>query len=147
MTTEASLEELERLAREATPGPWELQDGSSWRRIGTRDGNGNVLCPYNSPSDQHPDLCAGRGEDVYANLRFIVAANPSAVLSLLSRVKELEGALMRLETANDALCAKRSRATYLAMIDNDGCGDELLALDNARDLARSALHPEGGGHG
>lgn len=68
----ASLREL--LAR-ATPGPWQLQDGCSWRRIGTAGRDGNVLCPSTySRDDNHPDLTAGKGEDLYANLRLIVAA-------------------------------------------------------------------------
>lgn len=70
----AALARLRELLGKATPGPWELQDGCSWRRIGTRDGDGTVLCPTNSSHDRHPDLTCGRGEDLYANLRLIVEA-------------------------------------------------------------------------
>lgn len=77
-----------RLAR-ATPGPWQLQDGCSWRRIGTQGHDGNVLCPSTySRSDRHPDLCAGKGEDIYANLELIVEAVnalPAILTALESR--------------------------------------------------------------
>jgi hypothetical protein len=84
------LDELERVAREATQGPWELQDGCSWRRIGTRNGNGDVLCPYNSRTDNHPDLCAGRGEDVYANLRHMTTFDPPTILTLIAAARPAE---------------------------------------------------------
>jgi hypothetical protein len=51
----------------------------------------------------------------------------------------LREALARLEAANEALAAKRSRETYLRMIDVDGAADELLGLDQARYAARAAL--------
>jgi hypothetical protein len=101
--SDLKLEEWERIAREATPGPWELQDGCSWRRIGTRWHDGNVLCPTNHPTDHHPDLCAGRGEDVYANLRHITTFDPPTVLSLLSALKEAREALRPIAKIADHL--------------------------------------------
>ncbi len=83
------VDELERLDRMATEGPWELQDGCSWRRIGTPGKDGNVLCPSTySSTDKHPDLTAGRGEDLYANLKLIIALRnnlPDILASLRSR--------------------------------------------------------------
>lgn len=87
----ARLRELRALA---TQGDWQLQDGCSWRRIGTREHNGNVLCPSTySSTDNHPDLIAGRGEDVYANLRLIVElvnAFPLLATALEQQKAEIE---------------------------------------------------------
>ncbi len=69
-----ALTKMRELSERATAGRWEIQDGCSWRRIGTRGHDGNVLCPTNHPGDHHPDLTAGRGEDCYANLQLAVAA-------------------------------------------------------------------------
>ena len=92
--TEERRAELRAKAEAATQGQWELQDGSSWRRIGVRgEQDGNVLCPCNPSSDRHPDLCAGRGESIYDNLRFIVAAQPATVIELLDHITALEAAL------------------------------------------------------
>lgn len=82
------LDALEKLADEATPGPWIVQDGCSWRRIGTRHGDGDVLCPTNHHRDNHPDLTAGRGHDTYANLNFIAAANPATIKALIAELKD-----------------------------------------------------------
>lgn len=84
------LDALEKLADEATPGPWIVQDGCSWRRIGTRHGDGDVLCPTNHHRDNHPDLTAGRGHDTYANLNFIAAANPATIKALIAELKALQ---------------------------------------------------------
>jgi hypothetical protein len=70
----------------------------------------------------------GDGSDSYKEFARLFAAAPALV-----------EALQELEDANDALCAKRSEETYLRMIDADRCGDELEALDDARDKARAAL--------
>lgn len=83
------VEKLKGLLAKATPGPWELQDGCSWRRIGTRGRDGSVLCPDTySREDRHPDLTAGKGEDLYANLTLIVEA-VNALPSLLSALEAL----------------------------------------------------------
>lgn len=87
------LDALENLADEATPGPWMVQDGCSWRRIGTRHGDGDVLCPTNHHRDNHPDLTAGRGHDTYANLHSIAAANPATIKSLIAELREARGLL------------------------------------------------------
>jgi hypothetical protein len=70
--TEVKVAELRELLAKATPGPWEIFDGCSWRRIGNRDDDCAVLYPYNA-KDGHPDL-ASRGANTHANLKLIVAA-------------------------------------------------------------------------
>lgn len=90
------VEKLKALQKWATPGPWEIHDSCSWRRIGTARHDGNVLCPTNSRTDNHPDLTAGRGEDLQANLGLIVGAVNAlpqlldAIELLSSQVEELK---------------------------------------------------------
>lgn len=54
-------------------------------------------------------------------------------------VERLRAALEALETACDNLCATRSKATYLRMIDEDGASEALVRLDDARREARAVL--------
>ena len=85
------LEELKRLARNATPGAWTVQTGNSWRRIGS-SGDGDVLCPAKHPHDGWPDLAGPMG-----NLQYIAAANPDAVLGLISTIESLQAKVAELE--------------------------------------------------
>ena len=79
------IEELKRLALAATPGPWIVQTGCSWRRIGTPGGDGDVLRPVKNQHDGWPDLAGPM-----ANLEFIAAANPQAVLALTAQIETLQ---------------------------------------------------------
>jgi hypothetical protein len=68
-------------ASKHTPGPWVLQDGCSWRRIGTAGPlghDGNVLRPFVA-RDGHPDLVVSQAD----------AALICAAPSLLSALQEL----------------------------------------------------------
>jgi len=78
----ARIAEIRKRLAEASPGPWELQDSNSWRRIGSHWGDGNILRPTNHPRDNHPDLDA-----TYETLRFIAAA-PEDIRFLLSLISE-----------------------------------------------------------
>lgn len=82
--TRGRLDELERLAQHAqrnAPGPWQKQDGCSWRRIGRRfGGDGDVVCPTNHHRDAYPDLIAPDGV-----LDYIAAASPDVVLRLIAQ--------------------------------------------------------------
>ena len=77
-----TLDELERLARAATPGPWHVQDSNSWRRIGTDRIDGAVVCPINQRHDGHPDLGARRDD-----LDYIAACSPDVVLKLIETLR------------------------------------------------------------
>ncbi len=77
--------ELRRLARAATPGPWRVQTGCSWRRIGTDSGDGDVLRPCTHPHDGWPDIVAPA-----ENLKYIASANPKAILALLDEIDQLK---------------------------------------------------------
>lgn len=107
-----TLSDLRKLADRATPGPWHVQDGCSWRRIGTRWGDGDVICPITQRVDNHPDLHAKRDD-----LEYIAACYPAIILSLIEvaesakavsvmlplsysddRVKQFDSALARLSS-------------------------------------------------
>ncbi len=77
--------ELRRLAKAATPGPWRVQTGCSWRRIGTDSGDGDVLRPCTHPHDGWPDIVAPA-----ENLKYIASANPQAILALLDELDRLK---------------------------------------------------------
>lgn len=71
--TDSGIEPLRDLSERATPGEWEVFDGSSWRRIGVRHGDDcAVLYPTNHRHDRHPDFDSRDGR-LYDNLAFIVA--------------------------------------------------------------------------
>jgi hypothetical protein len=75
--------------RHATlPVEWQLQTSNSFRRIGTTYGDGDVLCGTKHPIDGHPDLLAASGV-----LDYIIAAQPSVVLSLLDDIDALTSKL------------------------------------------------------
>lgn len=135
------LDALAELARKATPGPWKVYDGSSWRRIGTvgaRYDDGAVLQPYVA-SDGHPDMCAGRGQDTYANLNYIAALDPQTVLALIDLARraaipsergpvEVDGEpIMALYDGSDPVMAN------LEHLSRDG-----YATDSQRATARAA---------
>ena len=122
-----------------------------WRSKEFGENLANSFLPY----EELPEACR---ESLYAEASAALSATPigalteerdaASKLAILFKAllddaneeaRELRDALQRLESANDALCAKRSRETYLAMIDNDKCTDELEELDAARRDARSAL--------
>ncbi|MCD2910693.1 ead/Ea22-like family protein [Pseudomonas aeruginosa] len=80
--------ELRRLAEAATPGPWRVQTGCSWRRIGTDSGDGDVLRPCTHPHDGWPDIVAPA-----ENLKYIASANPKTILALLDQIDGLSDEL------------------------------------------------------
>lgn len=77
--------ELRRLAKAATPGPWRVQTGCSWRRIGTDSGDGDVLRPCTHPHDGWPDIVAPA-----ENLKYIASANPKTILALLDEIDQIK---------------------------------------------------------
>lgn len=56
-----ALPELLELEARATPGPWSLWTGCSWRRVGSDATGGEVITPTNHPIDGHPDLLFPNG--------------------------------------------------------------------------------------
>lgn len=88
--TSAELDELERLAKAATPGPW-FQTGAPWFRdgsgvlAGSPDGNVAYLIAdtddFGLPRDEYEGFPLGGKEDDAA---YIASANPATILRLLS---------------------------------------------------------------
>jgi hypothetical protein len=81
------IDEIRKRLDAATPGPWEIHDSCSWRRIGTPGRDGNIVCPTNHPVDRHPDLLAK-----LADLSLIANA-PSDLAFLLAEVERYKKAL------------------------------------------------------
>ncbi|UGA37757.1 hypothetical protein JOS77_28050 [Chromobacterium haemolyticum] len=90
MITKEQMADLERLARAASPGPWECQTSNGWRRVGTTAAN-------RGRSDG--DVVANDAASP-ANMAYIAAANPAMALWLVARIAELEkdlvGAFVRI---------------------------------------------------
>ncbi|WP_367875400.1 ead/Ea22-like family protein [Pseudomonas aeruginosa] len=125
--------ELRRLARAATPGPWRVQTGCSWRRIGTDSGDGDVLRPCTHPHDGWPDIVAPA-----ENLKYIASANPKAILALLD---EIDGMRSRLEiderTPHDGIACRDETIKVL----DEKC-DRLKAENEALRGALQAVQAE-----
>lgn len=84
-TTKEQREELKRLAGEATPGPWQSDDGDKTVVTLAYDPDG----PCYSPDDNY--FVVGYDEDHRAgDMRYIAKANSAAVLALLHDVEAAE---------------------------------------------------------
>ena len=109
--------------RAALPADWLLQTSNSFRRIGTHDGDGDVLCGTKHPIDAHPDLLAAPGV-----LDYVIAAQPRAVIQLLDDVDAMEDKLHRTRTFAEKLLAMTKRfAVELAAV-NEKDGAEVRAV-------------------
>ncbi len=84
------LDHLEKLAKAATPGPWEINKAWNWRRDRTA-----VIAPEKCSvaSTYHDDLDTGE-----ANGAYVAAANPKTILALIDRIRKLSAVS---EDAND----------------------------------------------
>ncbi|WP_368373406.1 ead/Ea22-like family protein [Pseudomonas aeruginosa] len=125
--------ELRRLAKAATPGPWRVQTGCSWRRIGTDSGDGDVLRPCTHPHDGWPDIVAPA-----ENLKYIASANPKTILALLDEIDGLLAQHGRDSAELRALCqarddAKKERDRLKA--ENEALLMGMRAILNAYDYA------------
>lgn len=103
------LDALEKLAREATPGPWEIE-------YGTGDDEGEVYGLRARLGERLIETDTGIYPPRRRDAAFIAAANPSTVLALVARVRELEAiaALFHRATcfrADCALCAHPTKET------------------------------------
>ena len=114
MTDTDTQRVVEIAAREqsASPGPWEVWEGCSWRRIGQvgRQSARPIIEPTNHHLDGHPDLT---GPNLSADLRFIAHAREDVpyLLALITRQREEIERKDRIEKAAIALIAD-VRARY-----------------------------------
>lgn len=93
-----ALDELERLANNATPGPWKQDDGDD-----VRDPNGESLFYAEDDYGNSVGVTVTKTDDAL----FIAAANPAAVLALIARCRAAERARAAAEAERDA--AERDR--------------------------------------
>ena len=87
------IKELRRLAQAATPGEWKHIYKEGWHHAKVvRDcehSNSGAICKI--PNSSRVD-----DTDPLANLLFIVAANPSAIMSLLDHIEQQQAEIARL---------------------------------------------------
>ncbi|MFU2763945.1 ead/Ea22-like family protein [Pseudomonas aeruginosa] len=123
--------ELRRLAKAATPGEWRVQTGCSWRRIGTDNGDGDVLRPCTHPHDGWPDI-----EAPVENLEYIAAANPKTILALLDEIDGMKASGWRNHSVNYARAEKCPQTLETAQAAWDR--DQELIEEKRQQIARDS---------
>ncbi|CDO80860.1 ead/Ea22-like family protein [Pseudomonas aeruginosa] len=123
--------ELRRLAKAATPGPWRVQTGCSWRRIGTDSGDGDVLRPCTHPHDGWPDIVAPA-----ENLKYIASANPKTILALLDEIDGMKASGWRNHSVNYARAEKCPQTLETAQAAWDR--DQELIEEQRQQIARDS---------
>lgn len=89
--SDAEIDELEKLAGEATPGPWGTDSHNLY--VFTEDcvniceGRGYGALSYQFDNDGERTV-----EQICKNIKYIAAANPAAVLSLIAEVRAARAA-------------------------------------------------------
>ncbi len=116
-TADDGLTALEKAARAATPGPWEL-DGPICVQGDVTPETWETVCMTGDFMESAEGEEKARNE---ADARFIAAANPSAVLALIERVRRAETPLV-VETGEDPIrfAMKGGAVAYAAVARLDG---------------------------
>jgi hypothetical protein len=85
------IDELERLAKEATRGDWKVERHLDWVYPQTEVRATEIDRPVARFVDGEPTFCCtiGKAEREWANADFIAAANPVAVLEIVAEVHRL----------------------------------------------------------
>lgn len=115
-----NITELKELAEKATPGPWKA-------------GSATVT---GAETDDSPSLDAklygGNGQAKARNARYIAAANPAAILELITQLEDAQGENRALRATEAGLREKADRWDFLAprmlAADFDYLGDGVQAL-------------------
>lgn len=91
--TREEMQELKRLAQEATPGPWRVAgtDEKPCPVVSSMDRMGYQIHSTLHVKSSDPDVWEHMHETYCRDAAFIAAANPQAVLALIARIEELEG--------------------------------------------------------
>ena len=123
------LKELERLARAATPGPW-TYDGDTWE-LSAPSRKGKVEIATIETGWTEP-----MESEQQANIAYILAANPAAILSLIAELTRPETtivSIMRAELEQARKDAERYRWLQPALISGG-------ALDDDHTLTKAFQH-------
>lgn len=94
--------ELKRLAEAATPGPWQLSayqwadDSRSYANVVPANG-GYSICGQKSNREN------SRAPQRRADLSYIAASNPAALLALIAHIEALEAEIQKLKTNSQDL--------------------------------------------
>jgi hypothetical protein len=113
------LDQLERLAKAAPSGQWEVWTSNSWRRVYANQGREQVrvIEPVVQRTDNHPDLWFGQGVAEY-----LEGVTPDAILELVAEVRRLREDKARLDSG----CIMRT--------DWDDCGDTIKIESRGNNL-------------
>ena len=139
------LKTLREVAEKATPGPWVagiVPRPRAWDRAFVRS---VTDFPDGGRITTYPATCEASTLDNAANAAHIAAANPQALLSLLDRIEELEGALTALQGERDRL--REALTALVAAADAASWAHNIGTMDARIEAARAALHPEPLGEG
>lgn len=98
----SDIEELERLAKAATPGPWATN--FTYYRVESEKEHGWINDGW--------AIAEFHGTDKEANHLFVAAANPAAVLELIAKIKELQSKLDAVMEPLTNDCAKKLITDY-----------------------------------
>ena len=108
----SDLDRLEKLAREATPGPWEWEPPSkdAWPL-----GDESLVTSWNEADGYQKSVVSGWGHDASGtsasdeDRAYIAAANPSVVLDLIARVRTAEAERDAYKARLDAVASLASQ--------------------------------------
>lgn len=96
------LEDLQRKAEAATPGPWDHETKKFSEAIYTPHRSGpSISISWGAGSRNSPIW--GTPERAKADAAFIAAANPEAVLALIAELKQMRGEVQSLRESRDNL--------------------------------------------
>ncbi|MFN4296748.1 MAG: hypothetical protein ACK4FB_07880 [Brevundimonas sp.] len=121
--------ELERLAREATAGPWVINERSGRNQpfiVGHAAGTGGT---YRLVSVHQP---YGKLTQMQANAAYIAAANPARIHQLIAENRRMKEAVTEAEAS-----ARRYARCYSE--GSDGRNTFLMLADHIATIARQAL--------
>lgn len=141
------LDELERLEREATPGPWE------WNGIAIEAGRTDVLAPGESNSFGYGTIhIAEEDQNLIAALRNAAPSLFAELRTLRARVAELErdariGAVVRAEVADTNTYGHAPALVLAARAAGAGARGDYAIGYLLRAIADALRAEEGGEHG
>lgn len=92
---DVDMNELERLAKAATPGPWEWDSPTDVLDddLGRFNSPAGEICSFGVAGPSYDCVCGSPPAD--ADAAFIVAANPQAVLALIQMVRSAYSRALR----------------------------------------------------